>query len=201
MVANRRTRSERQRGRSHGSTLQNRTFNVAPTWNHLIGFDGGLTAGAFVRRDAYNYYPSGDPFADLGPSNLQQETVSQDRSLTNAGARASMSYVKGIHNVKAGVSVRADISHRERPLRNRGSHTQHAVPRLRSAPGVCRQSALNNPRNAHGLLDEPCLSDSVYGECQFRPAPGLHRPRPATPSPADGCDGRAPLTFSTATRT
>jgi len=28
--------------------------------------------------------------------------VSQDRSLTNAGVRASVSYVKGIHNVKAG---------------------------------------------------------------------------------------------------
>src|SRR5262249_20569679 len=80
------------------------TFNVAPTWNHLIGSTTVFTAGFFVRRDAYNYYPSGNPFADLGPSNLQQESVSQDRSLTNAGARASFSYVKGIHNVKAGAA-------------------------------------------------------------------------------------------------
>jgi hypothetical protein len=79
------------------------TFNIAPTWNHLINSSAVLTVGFFVRRDAYNYYPSGNPFADLGPSNLQQETVGQDRTLTNAGARASLSYVKGIHNVKAGV--------------------------------------------------------------------------------------------------
>src|ERR1700723_2214983 len=61
------------------------TFNIAPTWNHLISSNTVLTAGFYVRRDAYNYYPSGNPFADLGPSNLQQKTVSQDRSLTNAG--------------------------------------------------------------------------------------------------------------------
>jgi hypothetical protein len=79
------------------------TFNIAPTWNHLISPTAVFTLGGFVRRDAYNYYPSGNPFADLGPSNLQQETVAQDRTLTNAGARAGLSYVKGIHNVKAGI--------------------------------------------------------------------------------------------------
>ena len=79
------------------------TINFAPTWNHLIGPTAVFTLGGFVRRDAYNYYPSGDPFADLGPSNLQQETVAQNRTLTNAGARAILSYVKGIHNVKAGI--------------------------------------------------------------------------------------------------
>ena len=40
------------------------------------------------------------PFADLGPIN--SETISQDRKLTNAGVRSDISYVKGIHNVKAG---------------------------------------------------------------------------------------------------
>jgi hypothetical protein len=80
------------------------TFNIAPTWNHLISTSALFTLGLFVRRDVFNYYPSGNPFADLGPSNLQQETVTQDRSLTNAGARAGLSWVKGIHNVKAGIT-------------------------------------------------------------------------------------------------
>src|SRR5262249_17367901 len=62
-----------------------------------------FTLGGFVRRDQYNYYPSANPFADLAP-NLQTETVGQDRTLTNAGARAVVSYVKGIHNVKAGLT-------------------------------------------------------------------------------------------------
>ena len=77
------------------------TFNFAPSWNHLIGSTAVLTVGFFVRRDGYNYYPSGNPFADLGP-NIQSESVTQDRTLTNVGGRASFSYVKGIHNVKAG---------------------------------------------------------------------------------------------------
>ncbi len=41
--------------------------------------------GAFVRRDAYNYYPSDNPLADLGPANLQTSSISQYRTLTNTG--------------------------------------------------------------------------------------------------------------------
>ncbi len=55
-----------------------------------------------MRRDHYDYYPSDNPFADLGP--IQQETVAQDRTLTNAGLRSDLSYVKGIHNVKLGAT-------------------------------------------------------------------------------------------------
>ena len=57
---------------------QIRTFNVAPTWTELIGSNTVLTAGAFVRHDQYNYYPSGDPFADLGPPSLQREKPSRN---------------------------------------------------------------------------------------------------------------------------
>ncbi len=81
---------------------QIRTFNIAPTWIHLLGSNAVLTFGGWVRRDEYNYYPSNDPFSDLGP--LQDETVSQLRYLTNAGARAGWSYVKGIHNIKVGAT-------------------------------------------------------------------------------------------------
>jgi hypothetical protein len=62
-----------------------------------------LTLGAFVRHDQFNYYPSGNPFADLAPG-LQQETLTQDRRLTNVGVRSDVSYVKGIHNLKAGAT-------------------------------------------------------------------------------------------------
>jgi hypothetical protein len=77
------------------------TFNIAPSWTRLINTRTVLTLGAFVRRDQYNYYPSANPFADLSPD-LQQETVTQNRTLTNAGFRAVLSYVKGINNIKAG---------------------------------------------------------------------------------------------------
>jgi hypothetical protein len=78
------------------------TFNIAPTWTHVINPSAVLTFGGYVRRDAYNYYPSADPFNDYSPD-LQSETVSQSRSLTNAGVLANVTYVKGIHNVKAGI--------------------------------------------------------------------------------------------------
>ncbi|MBO0910244.1 MAG: TonB-dependent receptor [Acidobacteria bacterium] len=81
-----------------------KTFNVAPSWTRLINNTSAFTLGAYVRRDQFNYYPSSNPFADLGPVNLQRETVSQDRTLTNAGLRSDVSYVKGIHNVKIGAT-------------------------------------------------------------------------------------------------
>jgi hypothetical protein len=79
---------------------QIRTFNVAPTWVRLINTNAVFTIGAFVRHDQYNYYPSNDPFSDLG--DLQDETVSQLRFLTNAGIHTDISYVKGVNNIKVG---------------------------------------------------------------------------------------------------
>ncbi|MBV8830945.1 MAG: hypothetical protein JO108_17120, partial [Acidobacteriaceae bacterium] len=79
---------------------QIRTFNIAPTWTRILNPNAVLTIGAWVRHDEYNYYPSPDPFSDLGP--LQDETFSQLRFLTNAGIRADVTYVNGIHNIKVG---------------------------------------------------------------------------------------------------
>jgi hypothetical protein len=93
-------------GRPVGPTDQRsqiKTFNIAPSWIRLLNTTTVLTLGAFVRRDQYNYYPSNNPFADLQPD-LQSQTVGQDRTLTNAGIRANISRVKGIHNVKAGAT-------------------------------------------------------------------------------------------------
>lgn len=79
---------------------QIRTFNVAPSWNRVLSNNAVFTLGTFVRHDQYNYYPSQNLFDDLSP--IQQETVAQDRTLTNAGVRTTLSYVKGAHNLKIG---------------------------------------------------------------------------------------------------
>lgn len=79
------------------------TFNIAPTWTHLIGSSSVFTLGGFVRHDQYNYYPSDNPLADLSPD-LQSETVRQNRTLTNDGIRSDFSRVKGIHNLKVGLT-------------------------------------------------------------------------------------------------
>ena len=83
---------------------QIKTFNIAPSWTRLISPTTVFTLGAFIRRDDYNYYPSANPFADLGPPGLQSETVGQNRTLANTGVRSSVSYVKGIHNIKVGAT-------------------------------------------------------------------------------------------------
>ncbi|HEY6467954.1 MAG TPA: TonB-dependent receptor, partial [Candidatus Acidoferrales bacterium] len=80
------------------------TFNIAPSWTRMLSATTVFTFGAFIRRDDYNYYPSANPFADLGPPGVQSETVGQNRTLANTGLRSSVSYVKGIHNVKVGAT-------------------------------------------------------------------------------------------------
>src|SRR5271166_823890 len=83
---------------------QIKTFNVAPTWTRLLSPTEVFTFGGFVRRDDYHYYPSNDPFSDLGPLNLQRETIGQHRTLTNAGIRSDLAYAHGVNNIKIGVT-------------------------------------------------------------------------------------------------
>jgi hypothetical protein len=78
------------------------TFNISPTYTRIIGSDMVFNLGGFVRRDDYNYYPSGNPLADLGPTNLQTSSITQNRTLMNTAAHSDFSYVKGIHNLKVG---------------------------------------------------------------------------------------------------
>jgi hypothetical protein len=76
------------------------TVNIAPSWTHVLNPTTLFTVGGWFRRDSFNYYPSANPFADLGP--IQQSTLGQHRTLANAGIRSDLTYVKGIHNVKFG---------------------------------------------------------------------------------------------------
>ena len=76
------------------------TYNIAPTYTRITSPNSVFNFGPFVRRDAYNYYPSGNALADFGP--IQNESISQARSLTNAGVHTDFSYVKGINNIKIG---------------------------------------------------------------------------------------------------
>ena len=78
------------------------TINVSPTYTRIINDNSVLNVGAFVRRDGYNYYPSVNPLADLGPENLQTSSIAQSRSLMNTAVHADYSYSKGIHTIKAG---------------------------------------------------------------------------------------------------
>jgi Carboxypeptidase regulatory-like domain/TonB-dependent Receptor Plug Domain len=93
---------------------QIKTFNIAPSWTRILSNNAVFTLGAFVRRDQYNYYPSRNLFDDLSP--IQQETVAQDRTLTNSGLRSDLSYVKGIHNLKIGATYQQTFLNENDPL-------------------------------------------------------------------------------------
>jgi TonB-dependent Receptor Plug Domain len=78
------------------------TFNIYPTYTRIVSNNSVFNIGAWVRKDLYNYFPSDDPLADLGPASLQTSSISQIRSLMNAAAHADFSYAKGINNIKIG---------------------------------------------------------------------------------------------------
>jgi hypothetical protein len=76
------------------------TIDFSPTYTRTIGDSMVLNVAPYLRRDSYHYYPSGNPLNDFGP--IQQESVAQFRTLTNAGTHADLSYVQGHNNLKFG---------------------------------------------------------------------------------------------------
>jgi hypothetical protein len=138
-----------QFGNPVGSTdqvSQIKTFNIAPSWTRLVSQTAVFTLGAFVRRDHYNYYPSPNPLADLGP--LQQETIAQDRTLANAGLRSDLSYVKGMHNIKLGATYQQTFLTENDRL---GIVNNGLLPSLTDANGnPCFDTVTNQP------IDSPC---------------------------------------------
>jgi hypothetical protein len=95
-----------QFGNNVGNTDQHskiETFDIAPTYTRIIGASSVFNFGPFIRKDAYQYFPSENPLADLGPPNLQNQTIGQYRTLTNAGVHSDLSYSKGRQVIKAGV--------------------------------------------------------------------------------------------------
>jgi hypothetical protein len=79
------------------------TFDIAPTYTRTIGKSSVFNFGPYIRKDTYQYFPSENPLADLGPPNLQRQTIGQYRTLTNAGVHSDLSYTKGIQTIKGGV--------------------------------------------------------------------------------------------------
>ena len=78
-----------------------RTFNIAPVWTHILNPNAcsrsaagcGRTSTTTIR--AIIRSPTSRPIC-------RSATAGQNRRLTNAGPATSMSYVKGVHNIKIG---------------------------------------------------------------------------------------------------
>jgi hypothetical protein len=158
------------------------TYNIAPTWAHTIGANAVLNVTGYVRRDQYNYYPSANPFADFGP--IQSETVAQDRTLTNAGAVANITYTKGIHNVKAGVMY-------EQTFLNENDTFGIVNPTL-NAPCV---DANGNP--VSGFTDpSQCAAAGLQPNTGYTPLLSCYDLTRPNPAPSSGCQSHNSTLFS-----
>ena len=165
------------------------TYNISPTFTRLIGTTAVFTFGGFVRHDQYNYYPSGNPFADLGPIN--SETIAQNRKLTNAGLRSDISYVKGLHNIKAGaVYQHTFLTEND----NFGIIDPTVNAPCLDATGN-PQPGFNDPTQCVGAGLQPNTAANPLAASPFNPILGcLDLTRP-TPAPGDGCSSSTSTSF------
>jgi len=166
------------------------TFNIAPTWTRLLNSSTVFTLGGFVRHDQYNYYPSADPFADFSPD-LQSESVGQSRKLTNAGIRSNVSYVKGMHNLKAGVTYEQTFLTE--------NDTLGIVDPLLNAPCLDTNnnsvSGFNDPSQCAGAGLQPNIAANPNSTSPFLPLLGcLDLTRPV-PSSNDACTSTSSTPF------
>jgi hypothetical protein len=159
------------------------TFNVAPTWTHVLNPEAVLNTGAFVRKDQFDYYPSGNPLSDLGPANLQRETVDQTRSLTNLGVHSDISWSRGRQNMKGGVTFEQTLL--------RESDGLGVVDPALNAPCL---DANNNP--VPGFTDpsqcvaagyQPNVAANLNATTPFNPLLGCYDLTRSTPFANDGC--------------
>ncbi len=140
------------------------TFNIAPSWTHVVNTNAVFTLGGFVRRDDFDYYPSSGAFADLGPPSLQRQSVGQNRTLTNAGIRSDFSYVKGINQIKAGVVYEQTFL--------RENDTVGIVDPIYNAPCI---TAFSTPLSPTGYIPVPGFTDP--SQCT-----GIYQPNVADPT-------------------
>ena len=149
------------------------TFNIAPSWTHTLNTNAIFTLTGYVRRDAFNYYPSHNPFADFSP--IQSQTVGQQRTLLNAGATAYATYTKGIHNLKAGIMY-------EQTFLNENDQLGIVNPTLNS-PCV---DADGNP--IPGFNDPTqCMAAGYLPNSGFNPLLSCYDLTRPTPAPSSGC--------------
>ncbi len=157
------------------------TFNIAPSWTRVVNPTTLLTLGGWIRRDAFNYYPSANPFADLGP--IQESTVGQNRTLANAGMRSDLTYVKGIHNLKLGATYQQTFLTENFSL--------GVVSPTLNSPCLDANgnpvAGLNDPSQCAAAGLQPNETSNPNAASPFSPLLGCYDLTRATPSSNDNC--------------
>ena len=166
-----------------------KSFNIAPTWTRVVSPTTVFSLGGWVRRDAFNYYPSKNQFADLGPSNLQQETIAQYRTLANAGLRSDLSYVKGINNVKLGATYEQTFLTEHFNLGIVDPTLNAPCLDANGAPVWVGYAALNDPTQCQPAGLQPNTIANPLATAPFIPLLGCYDLTRPNPSSNDGCAG------------
>ena len=174
---------------------QIKTFNIAPVWTRLISTTTLFTLGGFVRQDRFNYYPSGNAFADgtgVIPGG-SSATLNQQRKLTNAGLRTDVSYVKGKHNVKAG----AVFQHTFLTENFNFGITDPVFnsPCLDANNNPVPDITLNDPNQCPGRGFQQNVAANPNAAVPFAPILGCFDLTRATPSLNDACSGTQSTLF------
>jgi hypothetical protein len=86
-----------QEGKGQDQKGQIFSYNLSPSWTHILSASSLFSVNPYLRQDNFHYYPSKDVFSDT------PVTLAQSRRLQNAGIKADYSYAKGIHTIKTGV--------------------------------------------------------------------------------------------------
>ena len=167
------------------------TYNVSPTWTHLFSQTTLLTLTAFGRHDQFQYFPSANPFSDL------TESVAQRRGLTNAGLRADISYVKGIHNFKIGGVWQHTFLNENFSLGltdpgvNSPCIAQNGAGTFVGVP----DPAFTDPSQCAGAGFETNTADNPDATAPFIPLLGCFDLTRPTPSPNDPCAAAQAVLF------
>jgi hypothetical protein len=72
------------------------SYNLSPSWTHIVNSNSLFTVNPYLRQDNFHYYPSKNPFNDT------PVTLAQSRRLQNAGIKVDYSYSHGINTLKVG---------------------------------------------------------------------------------------------------
>jgi hypothetical protein len=167
---------------------QIQTYNVAPAWTHTFGTTTLLSLGGFVRHDGFDYFPSANPFAD------QPQTLAQKRKLTNAGFRADLSYVKGMHNVKGGFLFQNTRLTEKFSL----GLTDATVndPCIDASGAPVGDTTINDPAACGAAGFFPNDASNPLATAPFIPLLGCFDLTRPTPSPLDGCSSATSRPFN-----
>lgn len=148
---------------------QIKTYNISPTYTHVVNQNAVFNLTTYMRKDLYHYYPSRNPLADLGP--IQTASIAQNRTLLNSGAHAELTYTEGIHNVKAGAEYNSTFLREHDALGNVDPYSSLAAPCVDangnplagySDPSQCSGTASPNPNYVAALAPHDLTRGGSY---------------------------------------